>query len=97
MVSVRFLPEEKEQLMQRASDQRISLSELLRAIALRPNEKSRIKFVPEVNRRLYFQLGQISEKLQTIEGSSDSLNEIQELLNEVRKVLMGMGHLAENE
>jgi len=90
VVSVRFLPEEKEQLIQRASDQRISLSELLRAIALQRIERLNKKVVPKINRRLYFKLGQVSEKIQMLEMSSEALKESQELLNEVRKELVGL-------
>jgi hypothetical protein len=88
VVSVRLLPEEKQQLTKRAAEQHISLSQLLRLTALKQIEKTRIKFVPEVNRRLYFQLGKILEQLQTIETDSDFLNDLQELLNEVRRELI---------
>ena len=66
------------------------MSELVRAIALQRIERLNKKVVPEINRRLYFKLGQVSEKLQTLETRSEALKESQELLNEVRKELVGL-------
>ncbi|ACK72252.1 hypothetical protein PCC7424_3873 [Gloeothece citriformis PCC 7424] len=90
VVSVRFLPKEKQHLTERAVQQQTTVSELLRLNVLTQNDKSRHKSVPEVNRRLYFELEKISEQLQTIEPSTDSLTKLQNLLDEVRKELLGM-------
>jgi hypothetical protein len=90
LVTIRFLPNEKEKLKQLAAEQKKTLSELVRAIALQRIERLNKKVVPEINRRLYFKLGQVSEKLQTLETRSEALKESQELLNEVRKELVGL-------
>ena len=91
LVGVRFLPSEKEKLKQLAAEQKKTLSELIRAIALQQIESlNQKKVVPEINRRHYFKLGQVSEKLQTLETSSEALKESQKLLNEVRKELVGL-------
>ena len=90
LVGVRFLPEEKEKLKELAAEQKKTLSELLRAIVLRQMERTNSKIVPEVNRKLYFELGQVSGKLQTSEITSEALNELQELLNKVRRELLGL-------
>jgi hypothetical protein len=91
LVAIRFLPNEKKKLKQLAVEQKKTLSELLRAIAFQHIESlNQKKVVPEINRRLYFKLGQVSEKLKTLETSSEALKESQELLNEVRKELVGL-------
>ena len=92
LVGVRFFPEEKQKLKQLAAQQNKSLSQLIRAAALRTTEMSRRKVIPEVNRRLYFELGKVSEKLQTANSqqSAESSNTLQELLAQVRRELMGM-------
>jgi hypothetical protein len=87
---VRFLPEEKKKLKELAAEQKKTLSELLRTIVLRQMERSNSKIVPEVNRKLYFDLGQVSRKLQASEITSEALNELQELLNKVRRELLGL-------
>lgn len=90
LVGVRFLPSEKEKLKQLAAEQKKTLSELIRAIALQQTDRLNKKVVPEINRKLYFELGQVSKKLQTLEASSEALKEFQELLNEVRRKLVGL-------
>jgi myo-inositol catabolism protein IolC len=90
LVGVRFLPEEKEQLKELAAAQKKTLSELLRAIVLRQMERTHRKSVPEVNRKLYFELGQLSEKLQMSQISSEALNDLQGLLDQVRRELLGI-------
>ena len=91
LVAIRFLPNEKKKLKQLAVEQKKTLSGWLRAIALQQIESlNQKKVVPEINRRLYFKLGQVSEKLQTLETSSEALKESQKLLNEVRKELVGL-------
>lgn len=80
----------KRKLAQQAAQQNITLSGLVRLNALAQSNNSRIKFVPEVNRKLYFELGKIAEKLQDKEANKDSLNSLYLLLNEVRKELMGI-------
>jgi hypothetical protein len=90
LVGVRFLPSEKEKLKQLAAEQKKTLSELIRAIALQQTDRLNKKVVPEINRKLYFELGQVSKKLQTFEASSEALKEFQELLNEVRRKLVGL-------
>ncbi len=90
LVGIRFLPNEKEKLKQLAAEQKKTLSELIREIALQETDRLNTRIVPEINRRLYFKLGQASEKLQTLEISSEVLNEFQELLNKVRRELVGL-------
>jgi hypothetical protein len=90
LVGVRFLPSEKEKLKQLAAEQKKTLSELIRAIALQQTDRLNKKVVPEINRKLYFELGQVSKKLQALEASSEALKEFQELLNEVRRKLVGL-------
>ncbi|WP_041933132.1 plasmid mobilization protein [Gloeothece verrucosa] len=90
IVSVRFLPEEKEKLAQIAAQRNITVSGLVRLNALAQSDNSHIKFVPEVNRKLYFELGKVAEKLQENELNNDSLNSLYSLLNEVRKELIGI-------
>ena len=90
LVGVRFLPSEKEKLKQLAAEQKKTLSELIRAIALQQTDRLNKKVVPEINRKLYFELGQLSKKLQTLEASSEALKKFQELLNEVRRKLVGL-------
>jgi hypothetical protein len=90
LVGVRFAPEEKLKLKELADEQKINLSELLRAIALQQIERTNRRFVPEVNRKLYFELGQVSAKLQTSQISSEMLHELEELLNQVRTELLGL-------
>jgi CCR4-NOT transcriptional regulation complex NOT5 subunit len=90
LVTIRFLPNEKEKLKQLAAEQKKNLSELIREIALQETDRLNTKIVPEINRRLYFKLGQVSKKLQTLEISSEALNEFQELLNKVRRELVGL-------
>jgi hypothetical protein len=89
-VTVRLSPEEKEQLKELAAVQKKTLSELLRGIVLRQMERTHRKSVPEVNRKLYFELGQVSEKLQTSQISAEVLNDLQGLLDEVRRELLGI-------
>ena len=90
LVGVRFLPSEKEKLKQLAAEQKKTLSELIRAIALQQTDRLNKKVVSEINRKLYFELGQVSKKLQALEASSEALKEFQELLNEVRRKLVGL-------
>ena len=90
LVGVRFAPEEKLKLKELADEQKINLSELLRAIALQQIERTNRRFVPEVNRKLYFELGQVSEKLQTSQISSEMLHKLQDLLNQVRTEFLGL-------
>ena len=91
LVAIRFLPNEKKKLKQLAVEQKKTLSGWLRAIALQQIESlNQKKVVPEINRKLYFELGQVSKKLQTFEASSEALKEFQELLNEVRRKLVGL-------
>lgn len=90
LVGVRFAPEEKHKLKALADKQNINLSELLRAIALQQMERTNRKFVPEVNRKLYFELGQVLEKLQTSQISAEMLHRLEELLNQVRTALLGL-------
>lgn len=66
LVGVRFFPEEKRKLQEIARQQRTTLSDLLRLAALGHLERTNRKWVPEVNRKIYFELGRISEKLQEI-------------------------------
>jgi hypothetical protein len=90
LVGVRFLSSEKEKLKQLAAEQKKTLSELIRAITLQQTDRLNKKVVPEINRKLYFELGQVSKKLQILEASSEALKEFQELLNEVRRKLVGL-------
>ena len=91
LVAIRFLPNEKKKLKQLAVEQKKTLSGWLRAIALQQIESlNQKKVVPEINRKLYFELGQVSKKLQALEASSEALKEFQELLNEVRRKLVGL-------
>jgi hypothetical protein len=90
IVSVRFLPEEREYLTHLAKEQHLTLSQFLRLTALKQVSKMNIKYVPQVNRQLYHQLGRIAEIVQTTELSSDLITALPELLDEVRKELIGM-------
>ncbi len=90
LVGVRFLPEEKQKLQEVAARQRITLSELLRLAALGYLEITSRKLIPEVNRKVYFELGRISEQLQVIEPRNEVLLALQKLLNEVRRELLGL-------
>jgi hypothetical protein len=77
-------------LQEIARQQRTTLSDLLRLAALGHLERTNRKWVPEVNRKIYFELGRISEKLQEIESSSNAWLALQKLLNEVRRELLGL-------
>lgn len=94
LVGVRFLPEEKQKLQELASEQHQTLSELIRANTLKQMARRR-KFVPEVNRKLYLELGKISEYLQTLEMNSEDLIELQELLKQVKSELIGLEPISE--
>jgi hypothetical protein len=89
-VSVRFLPEEKEYLNHLAKEQHLTLSQFLRLTALKQVSKMNINYVPQVNRQLYQQLGRVAETVQTTELSSDLITALQELLDEVRRELIGL-------
>ena len=79
LVAIRFLPNEKKKLKQLAVEQKKTLSGWLRAIALQQIESlNQKKVVPEINRRLYFKLGQVSEKLQTLDGQNLRSDKTQE-------------------
>lgn len=95
LVGVRFLPEEKQKLQELAVEQYQTLSELIRVNALKPMEKTRRKFVPEMNRKLYLELGKISEYIKTLEINSEDLIELQELLDNVRRELIGIEPISE--
>ena len=91
-VSVRFSIEEKEHLLKLAAQRNQTLSELVRAVTLRRMGLSRQKIVPEVNRRLYFQLGEALEQLPTAscEGDAEEIHRLERLLNEIRGALVGI-------
>lgn len=89
-VSVRFSTDEKEKLKNLAVAHQKTLSEMVRSVTLGTLSLSRAKIIPQVNRKLYFELGKVSEKLEKSEISSEALNELQRLLNEVRRELLGL-------
>jgi hypothetical protein len=91
-VSVRFSTEEKEHLLELAAERNQTLSELVRTVTLGMTGLSRQKILPEVNRRLYFQLGEALEQLAAAacEGNAEGIYQLQRLLNEVRGVLLGI-------
>jgi len=90
LVGVRFSPEEKEKLKELAAGQKKNLSEMLRGMVLKQMERTSHKIVPEVNRRVYFELGKVSEQLETSGMNPGTLNDLQELLNEIRRELVGI-------
>ena len=91
-VSVRFSTEEKEHLLKLAAERNQTLSELVRTVTLGKTALSRQKIVPELNRRLYFQLGAVLEQLPAAgrEGNAESIHHLQRLVNEVRGALIGL-------
>jgi hypothetical protein len=89
-VSVRFSTEEKEELKKIAAAHQKTLSEMVRAVTLESIGASRRRFVPEINRKLYFELGKVSEQIRLNETSSSGLNSLQELLNQIRRELLGL-------
>jgi hypothetical protein len=89
-LSVRFSTQEKEHLKKLAVTRQQTLSELVRTVTLGTTSLSQRKFVPQVNRHLYFELGKVSERLQMIQPRSDALNEIQELLDQIGRELIGI-------
>jgi hypothetical protein len=89
-VSVRFSNEEKEQLKQLAAVHQKTLSEMVRAATLETIGLSRRRIIPEVNRRIYFELAKVSEQLERGGMDSGTLNSLQQLLNEIRRELVGI-------
>lgn len=97
LVGVRFLPEEKQKLQEVAKQEKMTLSGWVRSTVLNELEKVNRPLVPEVNREIYFELGRISEQIQTIETSSFALQDLQKLLNEVRRELLGLEFLTDDD
>ncbi|MEG3437475.1 hypothetical protein V0288_10125 [Pannus brasiliensis CCIBt3594] len=105
VVSVRFLREEKQRLTEIATEQHRSLSEMIRsnwrsqrfAPALGHLKRERKKIVPEVNRKLYFELGKISERLQDEELDRAALVDLEKFLVRVRRELLGLEPLPDRE
>jgi hypothetical protein len=97
-IGVRFLPEEKQKLKALAVEQGKTLSEIVRAATISAIGKSRTRVVPEVNRRLYFELGKISELLQGTAGEEtpETWSHLQEMLAEIRQELLGLDPKADS-
>ncbi len=93
MVSLRFSPEEKRRLTEMAKKQHLSLSELLRQLALGYLDRERDKIVPEVNRKLYFELGEISERMRDGESDPSVYIDLEKFLVRVRRELLGLDPL----
>jgi hypothetical protein len=96
-VGVRFLPEEKQRLQEIALQESMTLSNLVRAASLCYLPRSSKKVVPEINRKAYFELGKISELIQTNQLTLYMLLDLYKLLNEVRRELLGLKLIHENQ
>lgn len=99
IVRVRLTPQEKAQIVtaaKRAGD--LSLSTFMRNVALSiPVTEKQRKVVPQVNRQLYYQLGEIyrlleaeSNRNQALVGS-EVIESLKQLLIEVRQDLLDCG------
>ncbi len=97
LVGVRFSPEEKTRLQEMATRQNRTLSELIRSLSLGHLERERKKIVPELNRKFYFELGEISGRLQDIEPDSPALVDLENLLRRVQREILGLEPIAERE
>ncbi|MGK7874476.1 MAG: conjugal transfer protein [Xenococcaceae cyanobacterium] len=98
-LSVRFSTEEKEQLKKLAATRHQTLSELVRTVTLERTDLSRQKIIPQVNRRLYFELGEVLERLQgaSREPNAESAAHLQRILQQLRGTLLGMHSLQEHQ
>ncbi len=89
-IGIRFSSEEKRRLEERAREEKKTLSELIRSAVLHSIRNDRDKLTPELERKVYFALGKITEYLQTIDVDAGEVNEIQELVNATRRKLLGL-------
>ena len=98
-LSVRFSTEEKEQLKKLAAARHQTLSELVRSVTLERTDLSRQKIIPQVNRKLYFELGEVLERLQgaSREANAESAAHLQRILQQLRGTLLGMHSLQEHQ
>ena len=99
IVRVRLTPKEKAQIItaaKKAGD--LSLSAFMRNVALSiPVIEKQRKVVPQVNRQLYYQLGEIYRLLEAEPNcdmalvGSEVIERLKQLLIQVRQDLLGFG------
>ncbi|MDV3002849.1 MAG: hypothetical protein N5P05_004504 (plasmid) [Chroococcopsis gigantea SAG 12.99] len=94
VVVVRFKEEDKRELIERADAQYQSLSEFIRNKVLKTTW-TKTKIVPQINRTLYFQLGEIAEYIQTLQIATEARNQLQESLDRIRSELIGLQRVRE--
>ncbi|MBE9016260.1 hypothetical protein IQ272_08930 [Chroococcidiopsidales cyanobacterium LEGE 13417] len=99
IVRVRLTPQEKAQIVtaaKKAGD--LSLSAFMRNVALSiPVTEKQRQVVPQVNRQLYYQLGEIYRLLEAESNrdvaliESEAIKPLKQLLIQVRQDLLGFG------
>ncbi|MDV3001110.1 MAG: hypothetical protein N5P05_002716 [Chroococcopsis gigantea SAG 12.99] len=94
IVGVRLAIEEKRKLQEIASLHYQTISDFIRMNALNLINSER-KVVPEINRKLYFELGEISEYIQTMQIVPEERIKLQESLDRIRGELIGLERVRE--
>ncbi len=94
IIGVRLAIEEKRKLQEIASLHYQTISDFIRMNALKLINSER-KIVPEINRKLYFQLGEISEYIQTMQIVPEERIKLQESLDGIRTELIGLQRVQE--
>ncbi|MEG3437866.1 ribbon-helix-helix protein, CopG family [Pannus brasiliensis CCIBt3594] len=89
-IGIRFSSDEKRRLEERAREEKKTLSELIRSAVLEHTRKDSDRLALELQRKVYFALGKITEYLQTLDADASEVNEIQELVNATRRKLLGL-------
>lgn len=89
-IGIRFSSDEKRRLEERAREEKKTMSELIRSAVLEHTRKDSDRLAPELQRKVYFALGKITEYLQTLDADASEVNEIQELVNATRRKLLGL-------
>ena len=106
---LRLLPSERSVMEQKAREAGLKLSEYLRSAGL--NRTSKINLVPEINRKIYVELGRIGNNINQLTKAAhkslhrgmgcninpDELSALSTMLKQIRSELIAIEHHTEDD